>query len=69
MADQKPTVIKTGSSNVGLIFLGLAVIVAAVVAFIMFQSESKENDAVSGAASAVSDAAKDVGDAAKSETK
>ncbi len=31
MADQKPTVIKTGSSNVGLIFLALAVIVAAVL--------------------------------------
>ena len=69
MADQKPTVIKTGSSNVGLIFLGLAILAAAVIAFLMFQSERKENDAVSGAASAVSEAAQDVGDAAKSETK
>lgn len=64
MANEKQTVVKTGSSNVGLVILAIAVLVAAVLAFVFFQDQ-RSNDPVSGAASAVSDAAQDVGEAAK----
>ena len=65
MADDKPTVIKTGNNNLGLIVLALAIIAAAVVGFAYYQSEQSKNDAITGAASAVGEAAKDVGDAVK----
>lgn len=67
MPEEHRTVIKEGGSNIGLIFLGLAVIIAAVVGFMFYQSENSKNNAVSGAASAVEGAAKDVSDAAKPE--
>ena len=64
MADERTTVVKTGGSNVGLVILAIAVVLAAVLAFVFFQNQ-RSHDPVSSAASAVSDAAKDVGDAAK----
>jgi len=63
MAEDRTTVVKTGGSNVGLIVLAVAIIIAAIVGFLFYQSEQSKNDAVSGAASAVSDSAKKVGDA------
>lgn len=65
MAEDRTTVVKTGGSNVGLIVLAVAIIIAAIVGFLFYQSEQSKNDAVSGAASAVSDSAKKVGDAVK----
>ena len=63
MAEDRTTVVKTGGSNVGLIVLAVAIIIAAIVGFLFYQSEQSKNDAVSGAASAGSDSAKTVGDA------
>lgn len=65
MANEGPTVIKTGGSNIGLIILAIAVVIAAAVGFMVYQSEQSKNNAITGAASAVGDAAKDVGDAVK----
>jgi len=65
MPDEKPTVIKTGGSNLGLIFVALAIALAAVVAFMFYQKEQSNDDAVTEAATAIGDAAKDVGDAVK----
>ena len=65
MADDKTTIVKSGGSNVGLIILALAVLIAAAVGFMYYQKEQSKNDAITGAASAVGDAAKDVGDAVK----
>ena len=65
MADDKTTIVKSGGSNIGLIVLALAVLVAAAVGFMIYQNQQAKNDAISGAASAVSGAAKDVGDAVK----
>ena len=56
---------KSGSSNLGLIILALAICVAAAVGFMFYQNEQSKNNAITGAASAVGDAAKDVGDAVK----
>ena len=63
MADERQTVVKSGS-NVGLIVFAIAVLIAAVLAFVFFQNK-ESNDPIDGAASAVSEAAQDVGDAAK----
>jgi predicted membrane-bound mannosyltransferase len=65
MANEGPTVIKTGGSNIGLIILAVAIVIAAVVGFMFYQSEQSKDNAITGAASAVGEAAKDVGDAAK----
>ena len=65
MADERPTVVKTGGSNTGLIILALAIVIAAVVGFMFYQNEQSKNDAITGAATAVTGAAKDVGDAVK----
>lgn len=53
------------SSNLGLIVLAIAVLIAAAVGFLFYQSQQNKDNAVTGAAQAVGDAAKDVGDAAK----
>ena len=65
MADDRQTVVKSGGSNIGLIILAVAIIIAAVVGFMFYQSEQSKNNAITGAASAVGDAAKDVGDTVK----
>ena len=65
MNEPKTTVVKTGGGNVGMIILALALVVVAVVGFMIYQSESEKNNAITGAATAVGDAAKDVGDAVK----
>ena len=67
MADQKPTIVETrgSSSNVGLMLLALAIIIAAGVGFMYYQNEKAESDAVSTAAGAVSDAADTAKDAVK----
>ena len=65
MANEGPTVVKTGGSNIGLIILAIAIVIAAAVGFMYYQSEQSKTNAFTGAASAVGDAAKDVGDAAK----
>jgi|GEM_PF-2737120 len=65
MANEGPNVVKTGGSNIGLIILAVAILIAAAVGFMFYQSEQSKNSAITGAASAVGDAAKDVGDAAK----
>lgn len=69
MAQEKPTVVTTGGSNIGLIILAIAIVIAAVVGFVIYQNESAKNDAITGAASAVGSAAKDVGDAVKPDSK
>jgi uncharacterized protein HemX len=69
MADHEPTVVKTGGSNIGLIILAVAIIIAAAVGFLFYQSQQSKNDAITGAASAVGDAAKDVGDSVKPDNK
>ncbi len=63
MADEHQTVVKSGSSNLGLILVALAIIVAAAVGFMFYQSEQSKNNAITGAATAVGDAAQDAGDA------
>lgn len=67
MAEERTTVVKTGSSNLGLIVVVVALLVLAAVGFMFYQSESSKNDAVSSAAGAVGDAAQDVGDAVSPE--
>jgi len=65
MSEDRTTVVKTGSSNVGLIVLALAIIFAVGAGLMFYQSEQRKNDAVSSAASAVGDAAKSVTDTTK----
>lgn len=62
MAEERTTVVKTGGSNIGLILLALAIVIAAAVGFLHYQSQKSKNDAIAGAASAVGDTAKKVGD-------
>ena len=69
MVEERTTVVNTGSSNVGLIILAIAIVIAAVVGFMYFQSEQTENSAVTGAATAVGEAAGDVSDAVKPDAK
>jgi len=65
MVDNKTTVVKSSGSNVGLIILAMAVVIAAIVGFMIYKNEQTQNDAITGAATAVTGAAKDVGDAVK----
>jgi hypothetical protein len=65
VADNKTTVVKSSGGNVGLIILALAVVIAAVVGFMIYKNEQTKNNAITGAATAVTGAAKDVGDAVK----
>lgn len=69
IVEERQTVVKTGGSNIGLIVLALAILVAAAVGFLFYQSQQSKNDAVTSAATAVGDAAKDVGDAVKPDAK
>ena len=69
MANERQTVVKTGNSNVGLIILAIAIVLLAAVAFMFFQSEQTENNAVTGASTAVDEAAGDVSDAVTPDSK
>jgi len=69
VVEERTTVVKTGSSNVGLIILALAIVIAAVVGFMYFQGKQSKNEAVTGAATAVGQAAGDVSDAVKPDAK
>jgi uncharacterized protein HemX len=62
MADDRTTVVKSSGSNVGLIILALAIVIAAGVGFMFYQSQQSKDNAIAGAASAVGDTAKKVGD-------
>lgn len=65
MVERETTVVKTGGNGMAIALLAIAIIIAAGVAFMFLQNDTKKTDAVSGAAQSVSDTAKDVGDAVK----
>lgn len=65
MVERETTVVKTGGSGMAIGLLAIAILIAAVVAFMFLQNDTKKTDAVSGAAQSVSDTAQQVGDAVK----
>ncbi|CAN5173650.1 hypothetical protein BH10PLA2_BH10PLA2_05420 [soil metagenome] len=65
MVERETTVIKTGGSGMGFALFAIAIIIAAVVAFMFLSNDTKETNAVTGAAESVGAAADSVGSAVK----
>jgi predicted lysophospholipase L1 biosynthesis ABC-type transport system permease subunit len=64
MADRE-IIRESSGGGMTAVLIALALIVAGVLGYMYVSSESRKNDAITGAAQAVGDAAQDAGDAVK----